>query len=119
MKQITLIKSEVEYHKTLDMVELLFDKKVKKNSEQGRMLELLLLIIKDYEDKHHAVPLPDAIETIKTVMKERGLKAKDLSEALGSKSYISQILNKHKPMTADIMKYFYKHLGIPPVILLS
>ena len=79
-------------------------------------MELLLLVIKDYEDKNHPIPLPDPIETIKIMMEEKGLKAKDL--AIGGKSYVSQILNRKKPLTANMMRILHKNLGISAEVLL-
>jgi len=52
-------------------------------------------------------------------MEEKGLKAKDLVDLIGSKGYVSQILNRKKPLTADIMRALNRQLGIPADILLS
>ena len=52
-------------------------------------------------------------------MEEKGLKVKDLAPWIGSKSYVSQILNRKKPLTAEVMKALHKHLGIPGDTLLA
>lgn len=80
---------------------------------------MLLLVIKDYENKHHPVLPPDPVEAIKLTMEEHGLKAKDLVPLLGSKSYVSQILNRKKPLTAEMMRALHHHLGIPAEVLLA
>jgi hypothetical protein len=52
-------------------------------------------------------------------MEEKNIKAKDLVPLLGSKSYVSQLLNKKKPLTAAIMRVLYQKMGIPAEILLA
>ncbi|OFX22765.1 MAG: transcriptional regulator [Bacteroidetes bacterium GWA2_31_9] len=117
--KVSLIKTEKEYLEALDLVDEMFDKKVKKDTSGGNDLELLLLVIKDYEDKHYTISFPDPIEAIKCTMKEKGLKNKDLEKYIGSKSYVSQILNKKKPLTVAILKILHKNLNIPSDILLA
>jgi HTH-type transcriptional regulator / antitoxin HigA len=82
-------------------------------------LQLALLLIKEYEDKKYPVPSPDPIEAIKLKMEERGLKNKDLVGKVGSKGYVSAILNKRKPLTLELAKMFYRELGISAEVLLS
>mgnify|MGYP003508625912 CR=1 FL=1 len=117
--ELKIIKTEKEYQKALNRVEELFDLKPKKNSVLGNELEVLLLLIKNYEDAHYAIPLPDAIETIKLTIEEKQLKQKDLEKYIGSKSYVSSILNYRKPLTLEIAKKLNKHLGIPAQVLLG
>lgn len=119
MRIIKPIHTEKEYQTSLDWVDKMFDKRVKPGSAEGELLQVVLLLIKDYEDKHYPVPMPDAIEAVKLKMEEKGLKAKDLIPIIGSKSYVSQLLNKKKPLTADIMKALHKMLGIPAEVLLA
>jgi len=76
-------------------------------------------LIKDYEDRNFHIPLPDPIEAIKLKMEELGLKNKDLIGEVGSKSYVSMILNGKKPLTLDLARIFHKELKIPADILLS
>ena len=83
------IKSKKDYEAYLEWVDSLFDKKVKPNSPDGEALQVALLLIRDYEDKHYPVPLPDPIEAIKLKMLERGLKNKDLVGKVGTKGYVS------------------------------
>lgn len=115
--KIKILKNEREYEAALNYIDTIFD--AKPNTPQGEELALLLLVIKDYEEKHHEVAAPDAIEVVKLYMYEHGLKNKDLEPFIGSKSYVSQILNRQKPLTADIMRALHKQLGIPANILLA
>lgn len=114
---IKVIHSEEDYDKALARAEQIFD--AQPGSSEGDELALLLLVIKDYEQRHHPVPPPDAIEAIKLTMQEQGLLAQDLVPLLGSKSYVSQILNRKKPLTAEMMRTLHRRLGIPAEVLLA
>jgi HTH-type transcriptional regulator/antitoxin HigA len=117
--QLKKIKNNKEYKACLDWVDEMFDKKVKPNTPEGDLLEVALLLIKEYEDVKYPVPLPDPIEAIKIKMEERGLKNKDLVALIGSKGYVSALLNRKKPLTLTLAKIFYKELGIPAEVLLA
>jgi HTH-type transcriptional regulator/antitoxin HigA len=113
------IKSKKDYESYLEWVDKLFDKKVKINSPEGELLQVVLLLIKEYEDRNYSIPIPDPIEAIKSKMTERGLKNKDFIGKVGTKGYISAILNKKKPLTLELAKLFHRELGISAEILLS
>ena len=113
------IKSNQVYEEYLQWVDELFDKKVKPNSPEGETLQVALLLIKDYEDRHFRIPAPDPIDAIRLKMAEKGLKNKDLVGRIGTKGYVSAILNKKKPLTLELAKLFYRELGISADVLLS
>ena len=112
-----IIRNEEEYDLALKRADEIFDAPL--NTPEGEEIEVLILIIKAYENRVHPVPPPDPIEAIKLTMEEKGLKAKDLVALIGSKGYVSQLLNRKKPLTADIMRILHKQLGIPAEILLG
>ena len=76
-------------------------------------------MIKDYEDKHYPVPKPDPIDAIRSKMPDLGLRHKDLVGKVGSKGYVSAILNKRKPVTLELARLSHLELGIPAEILLA
>jgi len=117
--ELRLIKTEAQYEEYLEWVDKQFDRKVKPDSPTGEKVQVALLLIKQYEDEHHPVPMPDPIEAIKTKMKERGMKNKDLVGKVGSKGYVSALLNKRKPLTLELAKLFHRELSIPAAVLLS
>lgn len=118
--KIQVIKDDMAYEIALERVDELLDLKVQKNTELGDELELLLLVIKEYEDKNYPIAVPDPIEVIKLKMLESNMKNYELGLMLGNgKSYISQILNRRKPLTAEMMRAFHHKLGIPAKILLA
>ncbi|AQG81771.1 helix-turn-helix domain-containing protein [Spirosoma montaniterrae] len=115
---IKIIKNEAEYDQALDRADAIFD--ARPGTPEGDELELLLLVIKAYEDEHHPVPPPDPIDAIKLTMEEQGIKAAELTQRMGvSKSYVSQLLSRRKPLTASMMRLLHRQLGIPAEILLG
>jgi HTH-type transcriptional regulator/antitoxin HigA len=97
----------------------MFDKKVRSNTPEGEKLQVALLLIKQYEDINYPIPVPDPIEAIKLKMLEMGLKNKDLVGEIGSKGYVSALLNKRKPLTLELARIFHHKLDIPAEVLLS
>lgn len=117
--ELKIIKTQKQYEEYLDWVDRQFDKKVKPNSPQGEKVQVALLLIKQYEDIHYPIPTPDPIEAIKLKMEEMGIKNKDWIGKVGSKGYVSALLNKRKPLTLELAKLFHKELSIPAEILLA
>ena len=113
------IKSEEEYDTVMEWIDQQFDQQVKPNTPDGDILQVVLLLVKSYEDEHFSVPAPDPIEAIRLKMEEKGVRNKDFVGKLGSKSYISAVLNRRKPLTLEMAKFFHKELGIPASILLA
>ena len=116
---IRIIKTEEQYEQYISWTDMMFDKKVKFNTPQGEKLQVVLLLIKQYEDANYPIPFPDPIDAIKMKMEENGLKNKDLVGKVGSKGYVSALLNKRKPLTLELAKLFHNELHIPVEVLLS
>ncbi|MCF8448743.1 MAG: transcriptional regulator [Taibaiella sp.] len=117
--KLSVIKTKKEYQQYLDWVDELFEKKVTPDSPEGEDLQVVLLLIKQYEDAHYPIPFPDPIDAIKAKMEEKGMKNKDLVGKIGSKGYVSALLNKRKPLNLELAKIFHRELGIPAEVLLS
>ncbi|WP_184544494.1 helix-turn-helix domain-containing protein [Mucilaginibacter sp. FT3.2] len=82
-------------------------------------LDLLLLLVKDYETRHYNIPDPDPLEVIKLKLEEKGLKQKDLEHIIGSKGYVSQVLSGKKELTLKMVKGLHNFLGISADILIA
>jgi HTH-type transcriptional regulator / antitoxin HigA len=117
--ELKIIKTKKQYLEYLDWVDKMFDKKVKPNTPEGEKLQVALLLIKQYEDVNYPIPVPDPIDAIKLKMHEMGLKNKDLVGEVGSKGYVSALLNKRKPLTLELARLFHQKLDIPAEVLLS
>ncbi len=110
-----LIKTEKEYQIALKRLEDIFDSK--KGSKNGDEMELLSLLIDNYEKEKYSIDLPDPIEAIKFRMEQLGYNQKDLTEVIGLKSRVSEILNKKRKLTLDMIRKLHEVLGIPTEVL--
>ena len=110
-----VIKTEKEYQIALKRLEEIFDSK--KDSKNGDELELLSLLIDNYEKEKFPIDLPDPIEAIKFRMEQLGYNQKDLSDVIGLKSRVSEILNRKRKLTLDMIRKLNEALGIPTEVL--
>jgi len=88
------IKNEEDYQSALERLELIFD--AKRDTVEGDELEILSILIDQYEKEHDRIDMPDPVEAIKFRMEQMGLKQKNLAEMLGFKSRVSEILNRKR-----------------------
>jgi HTH-type transcriptional regulator/antitoxin HigA len=94
-----VIKTEKDYQIALKRLEVIFDSK--KGSKNGDELELLSLLIDNYEKEKFPIDLPDPIDAIKFRMEQLGYSQKDLTEVIGLKSRVSEILNRKRKLTLE------------------
>jgi len=109
--QIFPIKNESDYEAALIKIELLMD--AKPNTNAFDELEILSILIENYEAKHYPIDMPDPIEAIKFRMEQNGLMQKDLVSILGNKSRVSEILNRKRKLTLDMIRNLHEELHIP------
>jgi HTH-type transcriptional regulator / antitoxin HigA len=114
---INLIKSENDYQKALQRLEVIFDSK--KGTPEGDELELLGIIIENYEDEKFPIDLPDPIEAIKFRMEQLGYTQNDLARIIGLKSRASEILNRKRKLTLEMIRQLHNRLNIPTDILIQ
>ena len=105
------IKTEEDYNNTLHQIEKLMD--AKPNTPQMDELEVLTTLVEAYEAQHYIINTPDPIEAIKFRMEQEGLKQKDLVNIVGSKSRVSEILNKKRKLTIEMIRNLHTRLHIP------
>tara|TARA_B100000809_G_scaffold101249_1_gene99814 strand:+ start:1789 stop:2157 length:369 start_codon:yes stop_codon:yes gene_type:complete len=115
--EIKPIKTEKDYDKALERLELIFD--ATPNSKEGDEAEILSLLIDNYENKHYPIGPPDPIEAIKIRMEEMNLKQKDLVGVIGGKSRVSEILNKKKRLTVEMIRELERTLHISASVLVN
>lgn len=117
--ELQIIKTKRQYEQYNDWIDKQYYKEFNPKSTIWKKVQVVLLLIKQYEDHHFPVPIPDPIILIKLKMLEKGLEKKDLVGKAGSKSYISALLNRTKPLTMESAKWFHREFGIPAEVLLS
>ncbi|MEM9078889.1 MAG: helix-turn-helix domain-containing protein [Bacteroidota bacterium] len=115
--KIVPIRNEKDYQKALDRLEDIFD--AKKGTEEGDELEILSILIDRYENENFPIGMPDPIEAIKFRMEQMGMKQKDLAEVVGFKSRVSEILNKKRKLTLDMIRKLNSTLHIPTEVLVQ
>ncbi len=113
-----IIKTDAEYEEALAMAEKLVDIDPAPGTDEGDRLELLTLLIKHYEDEHYPMEAPDPIEAIRFRMEQQGLIQKDLVPYIGTKSKVSEVLSRKRPLTITMIRALNKALNIPAEILL-
>ena len=114
--QLKLIKTKKDYNQALERLELVFD--AKKGTAAGDELELLGMLIEQYENEHFPIDFPDPIEAIKFRMEQLGYTQKDLAKIVGLKSRASEILNKKRKLTLEMIRQLHDKMNIPTEVLI-
>ncbi len=105
------IKKEQDYIDALSRIESLMSSKP--NTPQMDELEILTTLVEVYEEQFYKIDAPDPIEAIKFKMEQEGLKQKDLVAIVGSKSRVSEVLNRKRKLTIEMIRNLHKQLHIP------
>lgn len=111
------IKTEKDYQEALLQLEVLFDAKI--GTPESDEADILSILIDEYEKKHYPIDPPDPIEAIKIRMEEMELKQNDLTAFIGSKSVVSEVLNRKRKLTVEMIRNLTKHLKIPSEVLIN
>ncbi|MGN6196396.1 MAG: helix-turn-helix domain-containing protein [Ginsengibacter sp.] len=111
------IKTKKDYEQALERLETIFD--AKKDSSEGDELQILSILLEKYEDEHFPVGLPDPIEAIKFRMEQFGYNQAELAEIIGLKSRASEILNKKRKLSLEMIRQLHGKLKIPTEVLIQ
>lgn len=115
--EIHPIKTQTDYQNALQEIELLFD--APPNTPQCDRLDVLSTLVDAYEQAHFPIEIPDPIEAIQYYMDTRGWSRHDLEPCLGSRARVSEILNRKRFLTLDMIRRLNQELGIPAEILIQ
>ena len=88
-----VITTDSENERMLVEIEKLMDKGEHRTLEEDAALELMVRLVKDYEDEHHPLPDPSPNQMLAYFMEKRGLKQADLVPILKSRGYVSDVVN--------------------------
>ncbi len=111
------IKTKKDYELAMTRLEILFD--AKKESSNGDELEVLSLLIDKYENDNFPIELPDPVEAIKFRMEQLGLTQTDLAEVVGQKSRASEILNRKRKLSLEMIRKLHNSWHIPTEVLVQ
>ena len=109
--KIKPIKTKRDYEETLSLIEKLWE--AKPNTEAGDRLEILTTLVEVYERKHFPIFPPDPIEAIKFRMEQLGFNKVDLTTCLGGLNRVSEILQRKRKLTINMIRNLHDKLGIP------
>jgi HTH-type transcriptional regulator/antitoxin HigA len=94
-----VITTDQEHERMLAEVEKLMDKGGHRSAEEDAALDLMVRLIKDYEEEHHPLPDPSPHEMLVYLMKQRGLKQADLLPIFKSRGYVSDVINAKRAIS--------------------
>jgi HTH-type transcriptional regulator/antitoxin HigA len=115
--EIKPIKNEADYQALLEEIERLFD--AAPDTPEGDRLEVLTTLVEAYEEKHYSIPMPDPIEAILYHIESRGLTRRDLEPFIGSRARVSEVLNRKRPLTMEMIRNLHRGLAIPAEVLIQ
>ena len=119
MMVIRQIKDDKDYKNALARVDALMELDPEVGTPQSDELEVLVLLIEKYEERHWHISEPDPIDAIKFRMEQMGLAQKDLTPYIGSKSKVSEVLNRKTGLSLPMIKKLYTGLHIPLEVLVG
>ena len=111
------IKTEQDYYQALERLEVIFDADL--GTVEGDELEILGILIDKYEKEHFPINLPDPIEAIKFRMEQLDFSQNDLAQVIGLKSRASEILNRKRKLSLDMIRKLTEKLNIPSEVLIQ
>ena len=111
------IRNNKEYQNALVRLEEIFNAKAGTN--EGDELEVLSILIDNYEKEHFPIDPPDPIEAIKFRMDQLGIKQKDLANIVGFKSRVSEIINRKRKLSLSMIRKLHHQLNIPTEVLIQ
>jgi HTH-type transcriptional regulator / antitoxin HigA len=117
MKELRPLRSEADYEAALAEVERLWG--AKSGTPRGDRLDVLATLIDVYEGEHYPMSAPDPIAAIQFRMQQQGLTRKDLEKILGSRTRVSEILNRRRGLSIEMIRKLHAKLGIPAEVLIG
>lgn len=117
MNMIKPIRTEADYDWALAEIDRLMD--AEPETQDGDRLDVLVTLVEAYEAQHWRIDPPDPIAAIKLRMQQRGFTRQDLEKVLGSKSRVSEVLSRKRPLTLEMIRRLHTLWGIPAESLIQ
>jgi len=112
------IRTHHDYDNVLKEIEQLME--AEPGTPEADRLEILVTLVEAYENKHFAIPQPtDPVAVLEYYMESRGLTRSDLERYLGSRSRVSEVLNRKRGLSLEMIRRLHYHLGIPAELLIG
>jgi HTH-type transcriptional regulator/antitoxin HigA len=114
---VQAIRNDRDHARALEQIEQLWGAEAL--SPEADLLEVLVTLVDAYEARYHAIALPDPIEAIKFRMEQAGLSRADLEPILGGRGRVSEVLNRRRKLSIEMIRRLHSELGIPAEVLLQ
>lgn len=111
------LRTEEDYEAALAEIEHLWGASY--DSPEGDRLDVLVILVEAYEQKHYPIDPPDPIEAILHQMESQGLNRRDLEPLLGSRGRVSEVLNRKRPLSIEMIRKLQAGLGISADVLVQ
>jgi HTH-type transcriptional regulator / antitoxin HigA len=111
-----ILKTEQEYNDACERIYALINSSenpIEPDTPEGEELELLSLLVENYEQERFKLAAPNPIEAIKFRLDQMNLKQADIAPLFGGKTRVSEVLNGKRPLTLKMVTLLNKYLGIP------
>ncbi|MDD1748740.1 MAG: helix-turn-helix domain-containing protein [Methanothrix sp.] len=116
--EIKPIRSEADYEAALKEIERLMESQP--GTPEGDRMDVLVTLVEAYEANHFPIPEPDdPVEVLKYYLESRGLSRTDLVAYLGSKERVSEVLNRKRGLSLEMIRRLHNGLGIPADLLVG
>lgn len=116
MAEVRPIRSNADYEAALAEVAALWGSKA--GTPKGDRLDVLATLIDAYESEHYPMDPPDPIEAIRFRMEQQGLSRRDLEQIIGTRTRISEVLNRKRSLSISMIRRLHEHLGISADVLI-
>ncbi|NHB88689.1 MULTISPECIES: helix-turn-helix domain-containing protein [Photorhabdus] len=113
------IRTEQDYKAALEAISPLFDNQPEIGTPEFDFLEVIVLLIEEYEAEHYPIDPPDPIEAIKFRMEQSGLTVKDLEPTIGKSNRVYEVLNRKRNLTLSMIRNLHSMFGIPADVLIK
>lgn len=107
------VRTETDYEAALDEIEAYFDCEPELGTPAADRFDVLATLVAAYEREHWPIEPPEPLDAIRYCMEQRGYSQKDLADLLGSRSRASEVLNRRRPLTMDMVWKLHREWGLP------
>lgn len=113
------IKNNQQYENALERAYSLMQKDLKVDSKESDELEVLSILIKEYENEYYPIGKPTPIEAIKFRLEQMNMSESELSTILGYRSRKSEILSGKRKLNLDMIRRLTERLHLPADVLIQ
>lgn len=110
------IRSDAEHAAALEEIGRLWGSE--SGTADGDRLDVLATLVEVYESRHHPIDPPDPIDAILFRMESQGLTRKDLEPYIGSRARVSEVLNRQRGLSIEMIRRLHEGLGISADVLI-